>query len=95
MTEDPDQTGQQKWKESPTRLSGFLLFWELSRGVHLMFLSAAKADLSCARGSLLLQSSGCLVDTAMEFKDSRATGGATPWNYYGEGASQDETRSNF
>jgi hypothetical protein len=56
-------------KEGPTRPSGFLLLaktgrsmlrpykaWELSRGVHLMFLGAAKTDLSCARGFLLLQS---------------------------------------
>ena len=56
MTEEPNQTGQQKWKQGPTRPSGFLLFRELSRGVHPMFLRAAKADLSCARGSLLLQS---------------------------------------
>lgn len=95
MTKEPDQTGQQKWKQSPTRPSGFLLFWELSRGVHLTFLRAAKADLSRARGSFLSQSECCLVDIAMELNDSRATGGATPWNYYEVGASQDETRSNF
>lgn len=95
MTEEPDQTGQQEWKQGPTRPSGFLLFWELSRGVHLMFQRTAKRRLGCPRGSLLSQSWGCLVDIAMELNDSRATGGATPWKYYGEGASQDERRSNF
>jgi hypothetical protein len=55
--------------KGPTRPLGFLSLakkgrsmlrpykaWELSRGVHLMFLCAAKTDLSCARGFLLLQS---------------------------------------